>query len=176
MFYADQENVDPLDEVAVANHYTEAGPTSHAHGNPLIPNFRAQNPGSVFGQEARPHNATASLLSNAERLDAFSEIPVIYEEDSTNRSNHVSFDVQEESARSHPSTMFGDVPAEQRLFSTANTREQRSSSHVNFDPVGNAARGDNQAVGRVQGRQLGGVNSAPSSLNGGMHFFFFYFT
>ncbi|XP_052792544.1 E3 ubiquitin-protein ligase ZSWIM2-like isoform X2 [Mya arenaria] len=166
-----QENVDPLDQVVEANQEIGHHGNNHSfnhHGNPLIPNFRAQNPGSVFGQQVtRQHDATASLLNNAERLESYTEMPNIFHDGTENhyQSQDEMSHVQGESSRSHPSRIVGDVPPENRLFSSTNTGEHGSSSHVMFEPNG-SLRGGNSRVNGVQGRQLAGSSSAPSSVNG----------
>ncbi|KAH3840283.1 E3 ubiquitin-protein ligase ZSWIM2-like isoform X2 [Dreissena polymorpha] len=155
-----QENDDPLEEVVAANQ--NSGRSQHSghhgnnfHGNPLIPNCRAQNPGSVFGQQiTRQHNATASLLSNAERLDAYTALPEISAHDFVNGFSENS-DHLHSPARTNQANVFADIPPEHRLFSTMNPSEQGSSSHVMF-----------QLDGPAQRRQYGATSSAPASVNG----------
>lgn len=175
-----QENIDPLDEVAAANYdfhnYTEEQSTSQGHLNQRQPNH-----GSIFGQDQhqQQHNATAALLSNAERLSPYREIPNIFTESATQQMTvesvrsddinsegigHSQGQGQSSGSRIRPfAEVFADIPPQQRLFGAGNTE---SSSHIMFQqPSGN--RGGNSQIN--QGRQPTSIASAPASMNGGMY-------
>ena len=151
-----QENIDPLDAVAAANHNQESNSytpdPATFHNQPRPPNHR-----SIFGQDLQEqhHDATAALLQNAERISPMRENPNVFRGDPSQqmtvdsvRSNELQYESE---------GYVADIPPEQRLFASGSAG---SSSQLMYQQPG---RGGNQANNR--GRQPNTSSAPPTGGN-----------
>ena len=136
---------------------------------------RQINHGSLFSNDVQnTTDATATLLSNMERLSPYREIPNVFAEtahqpmalDSV-RSGDTGGNAEGQRSLSLGGAV-ADIPPEQRLFADSGTG---SSSHIIFDQSQNMQRGNNNGKPSLkQRRQQQLVLSAPSSNPGNIIF------
>ena len=200
LYVSEQENVDPLEHVIAANQTNIEEPqTSPRQENPphRVLHERQQNTGSLFAREPpSQHDTTANLLSNAQRLEQYSEIPNVFLEAQQNGNHNTESVVldsyrTEESSQSadrlnirpsnevNHSNVFADIPPHQRLFSTSGadlqSQNAHAGSHFMFDPTqtvvagSSVHRGHNSRNNVYKGRPKNSISSAPPAVEGGLY-------